>query len=109
MPTVPIETLPILMVPLLALPAAAAVVVALLGPRRGSLIRWFSLGTTVASLVFAVILAVSFVEIRNRHPLESPKDPHTVTTFRPEIVPGATEEFPHETTWDLIRFKKRHA
>ncbi|HYT88572.1 MAG TPA: NADH-quinone oxidoreductase subunit M [Gemmataceae bacterium] len=110
MPTVPIETLRALMVALLALPAAAAVVVALLGPRRGPAIRWLSLGTTVATLVIAVILSASFYEIRGRHKErveKEPKDSPTVNTFRPEFVPGATEEFPHETTWNLIQFKKR--
>jgi NADH-quinone oxidoreductase subunit M len=94
-------------VALLALPAAAAVVIALLGPGRGRAIRWISLAATVAMLVFAVILTAGFLEIRKQHPLKTSGE--TVATFRPEIVPGATEQAPHQTTWDLIPFGERGA
>ena len=43
---------------LLALPAAAAAVVALLGPRRGTAIRWISFAASVATLALAAVLAV---------------------------------------------------
>jgi len=43
---------------LLAIPAAAAVVVALLGPREGSSIRWISMAATTATLVISILIAV---------------------------------------------------
>jgi NADH-quinone oxidoreductase subunit M len=78
---------------LLGIPAAAAVVTALLGPRRGAAIRWVSLAATVAGLVLAVILAVNFVRLPERGRL---------TTFQPEWVPGAAHEGDHTTTWTLL-------
>src|SRR5262249_42478947 len=98
MTTLPLDTLRALLVVLLALPVAAAIVVALLGPRRLPAIRWISLAVTVADLVIAGLLAAGFVEIRANTP---PRAAGPVPTFRPEIVPGATDANPHRTTWDL--------
>src|SRR5437660_540753 len=44
---------------LLAIPIAAAIVAALLGPRRAVAIRWISLGATLACAVLAFILALN--------------------------------------------------
>jgi NADH-quinone oxidoreductase subunit M len=99
MTTLPLDTLRALLVLLLALPVAAAIVVALLGPRRLPAIRWISLAVTVADLVIAALLAIGFVEIRADAP---PQAAEPVPTFRPEIVPGATAADPHRTTWDLV-------
>jgi NADH-quinone oxidoreductase subunit M len=88
------ETLRILLLMLLALPLAAAIVVACLGPGRLDAVRWISLATTVAGLVLALILAVSFVNLPDH-------TPGADRTFHPEIVPGAGADR-HATTWDLL-------
>jgi NADH-quinone oxidoreductase subunit M len=79
---------------LLGIPAAAAVIAALLGPRRGEAIRWVSLAATVAGLVLAVVLAVNFCQLPERGRLD---------TFQPEWVPGAPAG-EHTTTWALLSF-----
>jgi NADH-quinone oxidoreductase subunit M len=106
MTSLSLDTLRALLVLLLALPVAAAIVVALLGPRRLPAIRWISLAVTVADLVIASLLAIGFVEIRNAAP-ERAAEP--VPTFHPEIVPGATEADPHRTTWDLVNIGSQGA
>ncbi|MCI0463488.1 MAG: NADH-quinone oxidoreductase subunit M [Gemmataceae bacterium] len=107
MTTIPIEVLRALLVLLLALPAGAAVVVALLGPRRLGAIRALSLAVTLATLAIAVVLALAFIEIRSEAPLPAPVA-GTTPTFRPEIVPGSAQDDPgvgdaHRTTWNLIQ------
>src|SRR5712692_1662406 len=99
---------------LLALPVIAAIVVAALGPRRGDAIRWISLGTALAGLLLAAILAGNFVIIR-----QAKADEHRemnasdvkIPTFDPELrtrfdllrLPGLQEnEKTHEPT--AIRF-----
>src|SRR5947209_929863 len=99
MTTLPLDVLRALLVLLLALPAAGAIVVALLGPRRLVAIRWVSLLVTLADLAIAVTLAIGFVEIRSD---AKPRPAEGVPTFRPEIVPGASEGDRHRTTWDLV-------
>jgi NADH-quinone oxidoreductase subunit M len=97
-----LDLLRILLVVLLALPAAAAVVVALLGPRRGQVVRWLSLAAVVADLVLAAVLVIGFATLARK----SEKDRPSLLeagTFQPEIVPGADEpDRPHATTWTLI-------
>src|SRR5579864_2996701 len=97
-----------LVVLLLVLPAAAAVIVAALGSGRAELIRRICLGVTVADAVIALILAVGLwsergdVSVENfggrDHVLAMNKE---LTTFRPELVPGSTQDAPHNTTWTL--------
>jgi NADH-quinone oxidoreductase subunit M len=86
-----------ILVLMLALPAVAAVVVAALGPRRGAIIRWVSLGAVLADLVLVAILVGNFMA------LERPDVPDA-QTFVPELVPGATLQEPHQTTWKIIDF-----
>jgi NADH-quinone oxidoreductase subunit M len=99
MTSLPLDLLRALLVLLLALPAAGAIVVALLGPRRLSAIRWVSLLVAVADLAIAVTLAIGVVEIRSD---AKPRPTEPVPTFRPEIVPGAAAGDRHRTTWDLV-------
>lgn len=82
---------------LLCLPLAAAVVVASLGPRRGDLVRWISLGASVLELVLALILAGRFMAY------EHAADLRKLPTFTPEFVPGSTTAQPHQTQWDVVR------
>jgi NADH-quinone oxidoreductase subunit M len=105
MTTLPLDTLRALMVVLLALPVAAAIVVALLGPRRLPAIRWISLAVTVADLVIASLLTIGFVEIRSAAPERAAE---AVPSFHPEIVPGANTD-PHRTTWDLVNIGSQGA
>src|SRR5262245_59196316 len=88
----PTDQLPTLLVALLALPAAAAVVVALLGPRRPQAVRWVSLTATLLLLAAAGILAVEFAEF----PRATPR------TFQPEFVPGASPGDRYATTWETL-------
>jgi NADH-quinone oxidoreductase subunit M len=82
-----------LLIVLLAVPLATAIVVALLGAQRLDAVRWLSLAATVVCLVCAVIVAGRFVDLP-AHPAAG--------TFQPELVPGATPDKPHATTWDLV-------
>jgi NADH-quinone oxidoreductase subunit M len=85
---------------LLGLPIAGAVVVALLGPRRGDVVRWVSLGVSVVTLVLAALLAGQLIQIQ-----PSGINPGALT-FRPQFVPGSPSLDPaeagsHVTTWDI--------
>ncbi|MBI1831735.1 MAG: NADH-quinone oxidoreductase subunit M, partial [Planctomycetes bacterium] len=86
---------PTLLMLLLILPAAAAILVACLGPRRALLVRQITLGACVASLIVALVLAFGFLSTRTEMKEK---------TFRPEFVPGSTAEAPHATTWNLVDF-----
>ena len=75
------------LVGLLVVPAAAALVAALLGPKRGAAIRWLSLGAVLALLVLAVVVTAGFIQLRE-HAAEPPghgKAPAApvVKTFQP--------------------------
>lgn len=85
----------ILLLLLILLPAGAAITVACLGAGRALLVRQISLGVTLASAVFALILALAFLTQRGEM-----KD----STYRPEFVPGAASKSPEKTTWNLIEF-----
>jgi NADH-quinone oxidoreductase subunit M len=107
----PDETLALLLPCLIGLPAAAAAVVALLGPRRGAAVRWVSLATALVSLGMATTLAFAFA---TRPAPPAPTDvPGGLPTFRPVYVPGSPGEFrdaegslirrdPHATSWDVV-------
>ena len=85
---------------LLGLPVAGAIVAALLGPRRGDLVRWVSLGVSVITLVLAALLAGQLIQIQ-------PSGIHAgAPTFRPQFVPGSPSLDPaeagsHVTTWNI--------
>jgi len=82
------EFMPSVLLYLLVLPAAAAVVVALLGPRRAEATRWISLGTSIITLVLAAHVATHFTLERMQD-----KEPDSdLKTFVPEMV----------TKWDLL-------
>src|SRR5438270_4890040 len=103
-------TLSILVVLLLAVPLASAMTVALLGSRQAEAVRWFSLAARVVNLVLAIILAVSFAQ--RRHAQEAAgagaaRRTDLYPTFRPEFVPGAAPDRPHDTTWNLLQFGQR--
>jgi NADH-quinone oxidoreductase subunit M len=89
------DLLRFLLLCLIALPAIAAAIVASLGPRRAAAIRWISLATTLIGLLLTVILVIGFISVRATPSTE---------TFTPEIVPGASADRPHQTTWQLIPF-----
>jgi NADH-quinone oxidoreductase subunit M len=105
-----IDFLRFLLILLLALPAAAAVVAAALGPTRTALIRRICLGVTIADAVIALILAIGLINARAGVAVAADKviapkgadKTETLTTFRPEVVPGSTAEKPDRTTWTLI-------
>jgi NADH-quinone oxidoreductase subunit M len=67
---------------LLFLPAVAAVVVALLGPRRAEAIRWVSLAAALVSLGLATAVAVEFARLRRVEPVPAAFQ----RTFHPELV-----------------------
>src|SRR5262245_57394902 len=88
----------LLLLGLLGVPVVAAIVVAMLGPRRLDAIRQTSLAATLVSLLFAVVLALQFALVR------ADSTQPAATTFQPEFVPGADPAKPHGTTWDLLTF-----
>jgi NADH-quinone oxidoreductase subunit M len=108
------DALRLLLMLLLAVPAVAAAVAAALGPGRAALIRQVCLGATIADAVIALALALGFVAARADVEVRSEggrdrvvvhqgdKVVGQLTTFRPEVVPGATTDEPHKTTWTLI-------
>jgi len=71
---------------LLIVPLAAAVVVALLGPRRTLAIRWISLAATLVSAVVAFILAVNLVNERALQSGGAALKAATLPTFDPSYV-----------------------
>jgi NADH-quinone oxidoreductase subunit M len=107
--------MPTLLLILLGLPLATAVAVALVGYLQGpptegrrapaSSVRWLSLGSTLASLVLVLVVAVEYAgtvvperaTANLQHGLFV-----TEPIFAPAFVPGATEEAPHATTWDVL-------
>jgi NADH-quinone oxidoreductase subunit M len=90
---------------LLGLPLLAAIVVGALGPQRGPLIRWISLGASLIALVLALILGSRFIALERTGKHEGEATAASkFPTFTPEFVPGSTPGDRHHTSWDLIRF-----
>ena len=111
------DLLRFLVILLRALPALAAILSAALGSGRRALIRQLCLGVTIADAAIALVLAIGLAEVRG--PVEVEKLPSgryqvtdgrqggsPFTSFRPEIVPGATSDAPHKTTWTLVDLGK---
>src|SRR5690349_20590416 len=73
--------MPELLLLLLALPLLTAIGSALLGPGRAQAVRWLSLGSTLASLLAAVILTIQFA-IPRVHEEKAVKGP---LTFQPQM------------------------
>jgi NADH-quinone oxidoreductase subunit M len=89
---------------ILALPLAAAVVVALLGPSRGPLARWLSLGVVLVNLLLTGFLASSAARVLADRPMPNPAAARK-PTFQPEAVPGdpgSGYTDAHTTTWDVL-------
>src|SRR5688500_18235845 len=85
---------------LIVVPVAAALIAALLGPARASVIRWLSLGATLIGLVLAIGVTARFVTIRAARPAAK----GAAVSYEPELVPGATAAAPHATTWPIVDF-----
>ncbi len=86
---------------LVGLPVLAAIVVALLGAQRPTLVRWISLLTSIATMVLSLILVARFMQLERSHVHTSASNPSQIT-FTPEFVPGSTPDHPHTTTWTLL-------
>lgn len=84
---------------LLFLPLAAGIVVACLGPRRGDIIRIVSLATSILVLALSLMLAGRFMILERT---SEAGQALTSPSFRPEFVPGATANDPHDTTWTFL-------
>jgi NADH-quinone oxidoreductase subunit M len=85
------------LVALLVVPAAAAGGVFLLGPQRGSAIRWLSLAAVLLNLLLAGALTAGFLAQERERPAAA-----AALTFQPEFVPGADPAAPHATRWTLV-------
>jgi NADH-quinone oxidoreductase subunit M len=83
------------------LPLIGAVVVFLLGPQRGALIRGISVAVAVVALILASILTGRFMALE-RAGLQTDQPAAAQPTFEPEFVPGSTPDRPHVTTWNLF-------
>ena len=93
-----------LVLTLLLLPLVGAILVALLGAQRRSLIRWISLGVSGLCVVLAATLAIQFHQLQQteRYQNDHQSALKDGLTFLPEMVPGSTPEDPHRTTWSLF-------
>jgi NADH-quinone oxidoreductase subunit M len=78
--------MPILLLCLLVVPLASAVVVALLGARSGPAVRWVSLGSTVVSLILAVVIAVAFAALPRVQATQLGTPLPDRPDFRPEMA-----------------------
>lgn len=97
---------------LLLVPLAAAVVVALLGPRRIDAIRWISFAASIATLLLALGVAERLMRVDRAKPLQILAPNVSLPTFQPMFVPGspgvrsATGQTPisdpHGTSWNLL-------
>ncbi|GIW81125.1 MAG: NADH:ubiquinone oxidoreductase subunit M [Gemmatales bacterium] len=94
---------------LLALPTIAAVVVALLGPNRGALIRWFSLAASLATLAIALFFAIRVVQTERQYDEQGIRTAANAPTFQPLFVPGSPgiragtdQPDPFGTSWNLV-------
>jgi NADH-quinone oxidoreductase subunit M len=103
----------LMMLGLLGLPLAAGIVVALLGPGRGPLIRWISAGAAFAILFMAMFLTGRLMHLHLTHADEINAVRAGTPTFRPVFVPGAPGvrkdeqgkvrgEDPYATSWDVL-------
>ena len=73
--------MPMLLVLLLVVPLAAAVAVALMGPRRPDAVRRVSLAATLVSLALAAVVAFQFIDLTRREPLDE-----RAHTFQPRLA-----------------------
>jgi NADH-quinone oxidoreductase subunit M len=94
---------------MLGLPIVGAVGAALLGPRRGDLVRWLSLAIAIVTLGLAAALAGQFIHVQQTSAAEAiaSRTGPNVPTFRPQFVPGSpsvdpAEQGSHVTTWNMV-------
>lgn len=94
-----------LVLALLFLPFCGAVIVWILGPNNGNLIKTISFGVSALLLVMASVLAYQFAVQQRVLDRPSPEELKVgqIATFVPDFVPGSTEDQPHKTTWDLLQ------
>src|SRR3954451_13956784 len=71
-----------MVVGLIAIPLLSAIVVAALGPRRADAVRWVSFGSTLLSLLLAVMITCVFADDRLSGKTHTAKhfDPHMATS-----------------------------
>src|SRR4051794_9579774 len=86
---------------LLLLPLAAAVLVWVLGPKRGDAVRTVSALTSVVMLLLALVLMGNYLELDRPPPAERP-------TFAPAFVPGSSAGDPHRTSWNILTVGGSH-
>jgi NADH-quinone oxidoreductase subunit M len=98
----PLDQTRILLLVILALPLVAAVVVAALGPRKRSAVRWVALAAVVVNLFLTGVVAYRAAP-KLRLPVAGQ------TTFQPEFVPGdpgrltkAGTAETHATAWSVM-------
>jgi len=101
---------------LLWLPLAAGIVVGLLGPRRGNLIRWISAVTMGITLVLALGLSLRLMALNDERAEQVRQDKQkssNLPTFRPRFVPGSPgivreegrlrqDTDPYATSWNIL-------
>jgi NADH-quinone oxidoreductase subunit M len=73
---------------LIALPFIGAILIAAMGPRAKSAIRWTAFAVTLAGFALACLVTIRFLEIRAAAP-------PIAEIYKPELVPGP---------WNLIEF-----
>src|SRR5512143_2901440 len=93
--------LPVLII--LGLPVVAAVVVAALGSRNRTLVRWIALTAVSINLLLTGVLVVKGASVLRQ---KNQQIAHVLSgdvkeTFEPEFTPGDAENS-HRTTWDLF-------
>lgn len=87
----------LLVLSLLVVPTLTAVLLWALGPNRGALVRLLSAAASLLTLALAVALTVQFHALDRAAP-----QPAAVSTFAPDFVPGAADDVPGKTTWDIL-------
>ena len=97
------ENMRLLVLIVLGLPAGAAAVVAALGPRNRSLVRWLSLAAVSINLVLTGILIYQGAAVLKQ---KNPQVGQILSvdakpTFEPEFTPGDVGNS-HRTTWNLF-------
>jgi NADH-quinone oxidoreductase subunit M len=70
----------------LVVPAVGAVFAAALGPRRGDLVRWVALATTLVTLVLVAVITIKFASDPPAVPEAPPNRPAWSRTFHPVMT-----------------------
>ena len=91
--------MPTLLLLLLLIPLASAILVALLGAKSGPAVRWTSLGSTLVSLVLAVLVTVNFAGLDRVQESQLSTPLPKAPVFHPEF----------STAYDLVPLSKTAA